>query len=107
MDPDSRKNLLGIKLIAINFLFLASIYTGKSILYLLVDFALFAFVATLIYVNAVALIERKRLVEPEEPVEYLTKEEISASVGNLLGVVNQFVSLVLTGTIQQNLAVNY
>lgn len=64
MDFDSKRDVLLLKLIIVNFLFVASLYTGKSILYLLADFALFAFIATLIYVNAVALINRKRLLQP-------------------------------------------
>jgi hypothetical protein len=73
MDIDNRCHTFILKMIVVNFLFVASVWTGKSIFYLFADFALFAFIVTLFYVNVVSFIEKKKLMQLEEPVEYVAR----------------------------------
>jgi hypothetical protein len=73
MNLDNRSHTFILKMAIVNFLFVASVWTGKSIFYLFADFALFAFIATLIYIHVVSFIEKKKLMQPEEPVQYITR----------------------------------
>ena len=73
MDLSNSRNTFMIKLLVLNFIFIGSFVVGKSVYYMLADFLLFAFIATLIYVKVVAFIERKRLAPSEEPTEYISR----------------------------------
>lgn len=65
MDPESGRNSFLLRLLVVNFLFAASFLTGKSIFYLFADFAFFAFIFTLLYVNIGSFLEKKKLAQSE------------------------------------------
>jgi len=105
MDPEARRNTFLLKLLIVIFLFAGSIWAGKSVFYLFADFALFGFIATLIYVNVVSFIEKKKLAQLEEPVIYVARHYIEEAVERLVGILSGFIAAISTTTSKQSLIV--
>ena len=95
MDPEGTSHAFLLKLLVVNFLFAGSIWAGKSIFYLFADFAMFAFISTLIYVNVVSFIEKKRLSQSDELVIYVYRKYVTEGVERLMRLLNSFIATVL------------
>jgi len=106
MDLEGRRHPFLLKLLIVNFLFAGSIWAGKSVLYLFADFALFGFIVTLIYVNVVSFIEKKKLVQSEEPVIYVSRNHIEEAVERLLGMLSGFIAAISATTNKQSAIVS-
>lgn len=94
-----------LKLLSVNFLFMSSIWTGKSFFYILADFALFAFIVTLIYVHVVSFLEKKNLAQSEKEVEFVSRDMISEVVSPIVQKLNSLLTVVLSATLKQSLVV--
>jgi|JI6StandDraft_1071083.scaffolds.fasta_scaffold08159_9 hypothetical protein len=105
MDPESRQHTFLLKLLIVNFLFIGSIWAGKSVFYLFADFALFGFIATLIYVNVVSFIEKKKLVESEVSTTYVSREYIAEGVERLVQILSGLITIVSSTTNKQSIIV--
>lgn len=94
-----------LKLLSVNFLFMSSIWTGKSFFYILADFALFAFIVTLIYVHVVSFLEKKNLVQSDTEIEFVTRDAIYDAVRPIVDKLNSLLTVVLSATLKQSLVV--